>query len=130
MSKFAPGQLWSYHARTCEDDSRIRILRVDVTERSGVIVHVAVEGVAIHNPADPQHPTRTIGFMPIAEAALDESVTHLVAQDDFFVPSADFEGGYAGWKSAFDSGKAGFWTAPVAKVVQTVDDDLRLRQSQ
>jgi hypothetical protein len=130
VSRFAPGQLWSYHARTGEDDSRVRVLRVDVSERAGVIVHVAVEGVSIHNPADPQRPTRTIGFMPIAEAALDASVTQLVEQDDSFTPSADFEAGHVGWKSAFDEGKAGFWTATVAKVVQTVDDGLRSRQSQ
>jgi hypothetical protein len=129
VSRFAPGQLWSYHARTGEDDSRIRILRVDATERAGVVVHVAVEGVVIVNPADPDRATRTIGFMPIAEAALDASVTQLVAEDDSFVPSADFEAGYSGWKAAFDAGKAGFWTAPVAKVVQTVDDGLRSRQS-
>src|SRR4051812_22125712 len=129
VSKFVPGQLWSYHARTGEDDSRIRVLHVDATQRAGAIVHVAVEGVALFNPADPQRPTRTIGFMPIAEAALEASVTQLVAQDESFVPSADFDAGYAGWKAAFDAGKAGFWTAPVAKVVQTVDDGLRSRQS-
>ncbi|MBA4191112.1 MAG: hypothetical protein C0467_24270 [Planctomycetaceae bacterium] len=125
MSKFATGQVWAYHTRPAEEGSRIRVLRVDVTERAGAIVHVAVEGVTILNPSEPERPTRTIGFMPIAEASLDASVTRLVEEDVTFVPSADFEGGYGGWKEAFDAGKAGFWTTPVANVVQAVEDGLR-----
>jgi hypothetical protein len=107
MSKFAAGQVWAYRTRT------------------DVIVHVAVDGVVLGNPVDANRPTQNIGFMPIAEAALDASVTQLVAEDAAFIPSADFEEGYAGWKEAFDAGKAGFWTAPVAKIVQTIDDGMR-----
>lgn len=125
MSKFAAGQVWTYHTRADEDDSRVRVLRVDDSKPAGVIVHVAVDGVAIFNPADPNRPTQSIGFMPISEGALEASVIELVTEDPTFVPSTDFAEGYAGWKDAFDAGKAGFWTAPVANIVQTIDDGMR-----
>ena len=125
MSKFIPGQVWAYHTRPGEDGSCVTVLRVDATAHARVIVHVAVEGISIRNPSDHGRPTRTIGFMPIAEASLDGSITSLITTKEAFVPSADFENGSPGWKEAFDSGKAGFWTAPVAKVVQSVEDGLQ-----
>jgi hypothetical protein len=125
MSKFAPGQVWAYETRPGEDDSRVIVLRVDATQHAGVIVHVAVEGVSIFNPSNPDQPTRAIGFMPIAEGSLEKSVTRLVVTESPFVPPADFDEGYAGWKTAFDEGKAGIWTATVARVVQAVDDGIR-----
>jgi hypothetical protein len=91
VSKFAVGQVWAYHTRAGEESSRIRVLQVDVTAHAGVIVHVSVDGVSIHNPVNTSKPTQTIGFMPIAETALDASVTDLVEDDPNFVPLEDFD---------------------------------------
>ena len=125
MSKFSVGQVWEYRTRADEGGSRVRVLRVDETGYAGVIVHVSVDGLSIRDPSGPDRPMQTIGFMPIAEAELDASVTRLVADGAGFVPSADFEEGYAGWREGFDAGKAGFWTVPVAEVVQAVADGMR-----
>jgi hypothetical protein len=127
VSKFAVGQVWAYHSRAGEEGSRVWVLRVDALEHPGVIVHVAVEGVALGDPSDPQGPIRAIGFMPLTEASLDASVTQLVAEDPTFIPREDFEAGYRDWKEAFDTGKGGFWTASVAKIVQTMDDGMQLK---
>lgn len=125
MPKFIPGQVWEYQTREGEEDSRLIVLQVDETKQDGVIVHIKVEGVNIPNPAMPQLPVNVIGFMPIVEASLEESVTKLVSSEESYSPPEDFSEGYKGWKSAFDDGKAGIWTSPVAKVVQNLEDGAR-----
>lgn len=125
VSQFTPGQVWAYQTRLGEEDSRITILRVDETEHAGVLVHVAIEGVNLPNPIDPSRPNTSIGFMPMAEASLAASVTQLVTTDISFTPPLDFEEGYVHWKLEFNRGKAGFWTVPVAQVVQALDDALK-----
>jgi hypothetical protein len=126
MSRFAAGQLWDYHTRPSDDGSRIRVLRVDVTPHAGVIVHIAVEGVWLPNPNGERSAT-IIGFMPVAEASLEQSVTQLVEEDATFVPAADFVEGYQEWKQAFDAGQAGIWTTPVARAMQGLEDGMKQR---
>ncbi len=120
-TRFRVGQTWEYATRAGEEASRLVVLRVDdvgETGHAGVIVHAAVEGVWLAGEPG------AIGFLPIAEASLEASVTRMEGEDPCFTPSADFADGYAGWRRAFDEGKAGFWTAPVARVIQTVDDGM------
>lgn len=125
MSRYAAGQTWAYATRAGEESSRLTVLRVDETAHAGVIVHVAVEGIRLDNPAAPERPPTAIGFMPIAEASLDGSVTELLHEDAAFSPRPDFAEGYANWREAFDAGKAGFWTAPVARIIQSIEDGMK-----
>lgn len=123
MSQFQPGQVWTYHTRTGEDDSRLTIARVEAHEKLGTIVHIRVDGVAQKNPHVPAGVSRVIHHMPFAEEALARSVIELVVSEGL-VP-ASYEDGHRIWKEEFDKGKAGVFTLTVAESIQFCEDGLK-----
>jgi hypothetical protein len=120
-SEFRPGQEWAYRTRPGEESSTLTILRVERAPELGAIVHVAIEGLAIRNPANPAQPIRSIGHLPMSEAAVQQSVTRKLRDD---APLPDFEEGYQMWRRAYDSGKGGIFSIPVAEAVATVAGTL------
>ncbi len=120
-SDFRAGQEWAYHTRPGEESSTLTVLRVERSPELGVIVHVAVGGLDIRNPANPARPVREIGHLPMSEDAVRRSVTRRLRDD---APLPDFEKGYQIWRRAHDSGKGGIFTIPVADTVATVAGTL------
>jgi hypothetical protein len=59
--------------------------------------------------------------MPYSAAALRESVTKLESTGAR-LPA--FEDGYQEWRSAFEKGKAGVWTAPVPQAIAGMESAL------
>src|SRR5690242_19983447 len=100
-SKFRAGQVWAFKTPSQHPNARLIILRVDGDQRLGNIVHVAVTGVSYGNGQN------TIGHLPFAESAVEQSVTAL-ERESGTVP--DFAEGYRMWREAFDAGKAGVFT--------------------
>jgi hypothetical protein len=121
VSKYRPGQTWSYKTRKGEESSRIIICKVEPHEKLGNIVHVHVTGVAIKSPASRDGIARTIHHSPYAEAAIDKSVTALIAENGDL---PDFNEGYREWKQSFDKGKAGIFTISVAEGVDVMEQAL------
>lgn len=121
MSKYKPGQVWSYKTRKGEESSRIVICKVESHEKLGNIVHVQVTGVAIKSPASRDGIARTIEHSPYAEAAIDKSVTTLIAENNDL---PDFSEGYDQWRRSFDQGKAGIFTISVAEGVDLMEQAL------
>jgi hypothetical protein len=121
---FTPGQVWSYHTRPGEEESRLTICRID-NEPAGAIVHVYLDGVRLRNPGAPTGETTAVSHMPFALASVRDSVRELLASD---APLPDFEDGYRHWREAFDQGKGGFWTKSVAEVLTTLEEALRAAQ--
>src|SRR4051794_1654276 len=112
MSRFEPGQVWSYHARPGEEASRLTVVKVEPHDKLGTIVHIRVDGVAQKTPGGV---SRVIRHMPFAEEAIAGSVVELLASGAP-VP-ASYEEGYRIWKEAFDEGKAGVFTVTVAESI-------------
>jgi hypothetical protein len=121
MSRFAAGQVWSYHTRPGEEDSRLTVVKVEPNERLGTLVHVRLDGVAQKNPHAPDGVSRVVHHMPFAEAAIERSVVELL--DSGPTPTS-WEEGYRLWREAFDKGKAGVFTITVAESVSFCEEAL------
>lgn len=70
--KFAPGQVWTYSTRAGEERSTVTVLRVDSLARLGIVVHVRVDGLRVHQPGGELVPT--VLHMPFLRDALLGSV--------------------------------------------------------
>jgi hypothetical protein len=73
--KYQVGERWHYRTRVGEEDSLLTVLKVESSQEFGVIVHVSLDGLRVENRRAPGRVSETIGHMPFAEAAIDESVT-------------------------------------------------------
>ena len=117
LSRFMPGQVWSYKTRPGEEASRLYVCEVEHYEKYGVIVHIYVEGLKIQNPHGTTAEERLIpvvGHMPFLERALDESVLTLEKEGVEIPP---YHRGYARWRKDFLAGKVpgGANASPVAE---------------
>lgn len=117
---FAVGQEWSYPTRKAEVDSRLVIQRIDDHPKLGRIIHVGILGAKLRLRPDEPPLAWTIGHMPFPEAVLRKNVTKLESATSV-AAFADFEKSYAGWKVDADAGKKQFWTAPVAKAIDSLE---------
>jgi hypothetical protein len=102
-SRYKPGQVWSLKSPD-SPQALLKILRVESLKGAGTIVHVAVTNIPV-----------TVGHMPFAEAAIDQSVLQLVGTDA--VPPESLEG-YHEWRNAFDKEGAGWFTIPVPEALK------------
>ena len=113
--KYHVGEKWNYRTRLDEEDSVLTVLKVESSQKLGVIVHVSLDGLRIENPSVDGGISQTIGHMPFAEAAIDKSVTTRAASG---VPvTADLEP-YETWRRNVDAGGAGIFTITVAEAVE------------
>jgi hypothetical protein len=111
--KFAPGQVWSYKARSGEESSTVTILRIEKTPKLGTIVHIRIDGIHLKNCTGGASP-RLIEHAPFTRAALDASVTTEVGSVSKL---PDYDAGYQDWLSHCD----GVYTIPVDRMV-AIDD--------
>ena len=114
MNNFQPGQVWTYNTRPGEEASRVVICRVEADPKLGEIVHIHVRGVRMKNKHAPDTPIDVIGHMPYVSDALRKSLTTLESSG---AALPKFEDGYRQWRAAFDKGKAGAWTLPLAEAI-------------
>jgi len=122
MSKFVPGQIWTYATRPNEESSRVVILKVEEDDTLGTVVHIRVSGLRIPSPSAPGGQTDQIGHMPFSEDALSRSLLKLESTSDA-IP--DFQEGYQQWRSAVDSGKGGIFTIDVVDGVKFIAEAMQ-----
>jgi hypothetical protein len=118
---FAPGQVWTYYTRPGEESSRMVICRVESDPRLGEIVHIQVNGIRLKNKHAPAGFSGQIGHMPYAADALRKCLVNLEVEGAA-LPS--FESGYGEWRSAFDQGKAGVWTASISEAIAGMEKGM------
>jgi hypothetical protein len=99
--------------RRGEEGSRVVICRVEDDAKFGQIAHIHVNGLRMEVPHVPDGPIEEVGHMPYAADALRGSLVAVESMGD--IPA--FENGYRQWRDAFERGKAGVWTAPVAEAI-------------
>jgi hypothetical protein len=112
--KFRPGQVWTYQSRPDETTSTLTILRVDSSEKLGVIIQVRVDGLHRHNPRGELVPS--VEHMPFTRDAMLLSVDHLLKSNQ---PIPTLEG-LARWRS--DCG--GVYTISVRDAVDVMEKTL------
>jgi hypothetical protein len=117
VSSYAVGQVWQYRARPGEESSDLVIHRIELV-RSIEVLHISVRGLRIRNPHTDSGYQERLPHTPIARAALDASVTTMIAHG---VPDDDgFERGYAKWREE----KGGVFTVTVAEIIDVLERAL------
>ncbi len=122
LSKYEPGQVWTYKTRPGEESSRLTIVKVEPHDEIDVIVHIYISDVAIDCPSAPDGVVRNIHHSPYTEGAIDRSVKELESTTDKL---PDFKEGYAVWKEGFDEGEAGVFDINVKEGVQVMADAVQ-----
>lgn len=117
-----PGQLWECAARPGDEDSCILVNLVEDDPGLGQIFHIGVLNVQIANPLAPDGVTTELPHFPVSGQTLQESLTRLIGIRE---PDPAYEEGYRIWREAFDEGKAGIFTVPVAQIVEIVEQSIR-----
>jgi hypothetical protein len=119
--KFRVGDVWEYHTRRGEEQSRLTVVKVEESPEVGIIVHVAVDRIRLASCHGGPDPT-SIPHMPFARSALDASVTKRVATEQ---PLPDYVSGYEEWKVAYERKKAGVYVIPVGMAVGIAEKTYR-----
>jgi hypothetical protein len=122
-AKYHVGETWSYRTRPGEEGSTLTVVKIE-SSPIGVIVHIYVRGLRIMNPRAPGGINTEAQHLPMAEQALEKSVTKMVAARG---PLPPYEDGYRQWKTAVDGGKAGAFTVSVAEVITLAEKALNSR---
>lgn len=122
MSKYAPGQVWTYKTRAGEEDSRLTVCQVDVDDELGTIVHVFISNVAIKCDDAPGGVVKNIHHSPYSEAAIDESVLELESED---AELPDFREGYRQWREVFEREEAGIFSLVVSDGVDVMEEAMQ-----
>lgn len=66
---FKAGQVWSYHTRPGEEESKVTILKIEEDDKLGVIVHIAINDL---NMKSPEGTKDNIGHLPYEKTALKD----------------------------------------------------------
>ena len=111
------GQEWHYQTRQGEEDSTIKITKIEHYTQVGNIIHIAILHVNIQNPQHPNGLTEIL-HIPIAEAALRKSTTTL-KNDRCDLP--DYEFGFVHWKNLYDEEKAGYFDTSVDEIINYLE---------
>ena len=120
-STFKPGQVWSYKTRPGEEGSTLTILKVEKSDKLGIIVHIRIADVKVKSEKSADGYARDISHLPFSEEALRASVVAKV-RDRAAMPAE--QEGYLAWRDSFDQGKAGIFTTNVAEVIQGLEKGL------
>lgn len=119
QAPFKVGQEWQYQTRPHEENSRVKIAKIENYEEIGKIVHIAVSRVKIKNPKYPKGLLEEVMHLPVSEDALKNSITKLETEH---ADLPAYEQGYVRWKSAFDEKKAGYFGIPLREILQWLED--------
>jgi hypothetical protein len=116
--RYRVGQVWRFTPRFGEEGATLTVVKVESAPEVGVIVHVSLAGVHVRSPRAPGGFNDRLPHAPFTETAIAKSVTVLVGEVSALPP---FERGYAEWRRAFDAGKGGIFTIPVAEAVEAAE---------
>ena len=124
--KYKVGQVWTYRTRPYEAGSVLTIVKTEVDDKLGSIIHIHLQGLRIKNPQAELGFTSFATHLPCSEEAIDQSVTELRQASGLF---PGYEEGHQEWRKAFDAGNAGIWSIPVAEMVAAMETVLNQPQT-
>jgi hypothetical protein len=118
---YAEGQVWEYRTRPSEEDSRLKIQKIENLPElaaKGPVYHVSVTRVHLGAGMAGELP-----HLPVSRQTLDASVTRLSdSRPDFPSP----EEGIAEWRKD----KGGVFTIPLAQIMDVVERTIAQAQAQ
>ncbi|EJL72478.1 hypothetical protein [Chryseobacterium populi] len=121
--EYSVGQEWKYKTRPAEENSTIKILKIEEYPKTGKVIHISVNGLRMKNPGSPEGFAKSLSHIPISEEALDKSVTKLKNENGKMPDSTEMDG-YSYWKKEFDKGNAGIFTIPVSEIVISIEEAI------
>lgn len=113
---YAEGQVWEYRTRPGEEESRLKIQKIETPAQwatLGPIYHISVTGLHLA-----PHIVGQLAHAPVSRQTLDSSVIRLSGEDKAFPP---IEEGIAEWRRA----NGGVFTISVAQIVEFLDRTTR-----
>lgn len=119
--KYKVGQEWNYKTRKGEENSTLKILKIEEYPTHGKVIHISISGLRVINPDSNEGFANEFTHIPISEKALDESVTELKSEK---VKLPDFIDGYSYWKKEFDQGVAGVFSISVSEIVDLMEESI------
>ncbi|WP_027387983.1 hypothetical protein [Chryseobacterium gregarium] len=122
-TKYSAGQEWKYKTRPGEENSTLKILKVEEYAKTGKVVHISISGLKIKNPKSPEGFAQNLSHIPVSEEALDKSVTRLQNENSKAPDTLELDG-YSYWKKEFDKGKAGIFTIPVVEIIDSMEETI------
>ena len=117
--KLKEGQVWKYKNRPGEDDSVIRILKIERHDKYGKLIHISVENLKLTNADNKDVTFHSIDHIVFDENSIKNSVTELVKENDKL---PDFQSSYNAWKKYFDQGMAGVNGESVAYTLNVLEE--------
>lgn len=121
--KYTVGQIWNYKTRKGEENSTLKILKVEKYSETGKVIHISVSRLRMKDPASPEGFAQTLSHIPISEEALNKSVTKLQNETRKMPDSIEMDG-YSYWKKEFDRGNAGIFSIPVSEIVSLMEESI------
>lgn len=119
--KYNVGQEWNYKTRQGEENSTLKILKIEEYLQHGKVIHISISGLKVRNPNSKEGIAEEFTHIPISEKALDESVTEL--KNEKTKVSKNIEG-YSYWKKEFDKGQAGVFSISVSEIVSLMEEGI------
>ena len=121
QSKYKAGQMWNYKTRPQDPTSMFTVFKVDTGNDNKPIVHISVAEVHFKSAKVTNGSATCVDHMPFSEVALDQSIIGIAAEIAALPPS---EEGYLQWKTAYDKGKAGVFSIPVAEALDCIEKGI------
>lgn len=119
--KYKVGQEWNYKARTGEEKSTLKILKIEEYPTHGKVIHISIGGLKVGDPDVEKGFANEFTHIPITEEALDKSVTELKNEKVKLPNKID---GYDYWKKEFDQGIAGVFSISVSEIVDLMEESI------
>jgi hypothetical protein len=119
--KYKVGQEWNYKTRKGEENSTLKILKIEEYPTHGKVIHLSISGLKVINPDSKEGIAEEFSHIPISEKALDESVTELKNEKVKLPNKID---GYDYWKKEFDQGIAGVFSISVSEIVDLMEESI------
>lgn len=116
------GQEWNYDTREGEENSTLKICKIENYDEMGTVYHIAVEGISIDRSHLGMESLELASHLPMEEGALVRSITSL-KNDRSALP--DYEFGYVQWRSKFENEGAGYFNVPVKDIIELMEESIK-----
>ncbi|WP_262149174.1 hypothetical protein [Chryseobacterium foetidum] len=116
--QYKVGQEWNYHTRNEEENSTLKILKIEEYPEQGKVIHISIGGLNVDSSKGEKDLSNEITHIPITEEALHKSITEL---KNAKVRLPNKIEGYDFWKKEFDKGEAGVFSIPVSEIVASFE---------